>query len=130
MSNDLLAINVHLWGCIHSINNQQEWSPLNVGSWPTPAGHIVEIHTWRIAAYWTEPDSHPLRLPIAAPGHEQSFEQTNKRSECASFVKIIASIEDPQIIRKILAYLDAKSFPVDLLPQCRAPPGLAFSTEV
>jgi len=34
-------------------------------------------------------------MPIAAVGHERSFEQTNKRSECASFVKAIASIEDP-----------------------------------
>jgi prephenate dehydratase len=38
-------------------------------------------------------------------GQLRSFEQTNKRSECASFVKIIASIEDPVVIRKILGHL-------------------------
>ena len=29
-----------------------------------------------------------------------------------------------------LAHLDVKSIPADLLPQCRALPGMAFSTEV
>ena len=38
-------------------------------------------------------------MPIAAVGHLRSFEQTNKRSECASFVKVIASIEDPTVIQ-------------------------------
>ena len=39
-------------------------------------------------------------------------------------VKIIASIEDPAVIRKILAHLDknATSAETGLLPDCRAPP--------
>ena len=62
--------------------------------------------------------------PISASGQEQSFEKTNKRSECASFVKVIASIEDPVVIQKILAHLDdnATSAATALLPDCRASP--------
>jgi len=57
-------------------------------------------------------------------GHKQSFEQTKKRSECANFVRIIASIEDPMVIRKILTHLDEKapSVAAGLLPDCRDPP--------
>ena len=51
----------------------------------------------------------------------RSFEQTKKSSECASFVKAIASIEDPVEIRKILNHLDAKAICADPLPECRAP---------
>jgi hypothetical protein len=63
-------------------------------------------------------------LRIAVAGHEQSFEQTNKRSERASFVKIIACIEDPAVIQKILAHLDdnATSVATTLLPDNRASP--------
>jgi len=45
-------------------------------------------------------------------------------SKCGAEVKIIASIEDPAVIRKILAHLDGKrvSPPPSLLPECRAPP--------
>jgi len=45
-------------------------------------------------------------------------------SECGSDVKIIASIEDPLVIRKILAHLDEKAASVatGMMPQCRAPP--------
>jgi hypothetical protein len=52
------------------------------------------------------------------------LEQTNKRSGCASFVKVIASIEDPEVIRKILAHLDKKVTPTGtgMLPETRAPP--------
>jgi hypothetical protein len=61
---------------------------------------------------------------ISQFGHKQSFEQTNKRSECASIVKVIASIEDPLVIRKILAHLNDKvsSDATALLPECRGPP--------
>jgi hypothetical protein len=46
-------------------------------------------------------------------------------SECAGDVSIIANIEDPAVIRKILAHLDdnATSAASGLLPECRAPPG-------
>jgi len=55
---------------------------------------------------------------------KQSFEQTNKRSECAGFVKVIASIEDPLVIRTILACLDdnATSAATALLADSRASP--------
>jgi len=45
-------------------------------------------------------------------------------SECGGAVKIIASIEDPAVIRKILAHLDEKAATAVTaqLPPCRAPP--------
>jgi len=45
-------------------------------------------------------------------------------SECGGGVKIIASIEDPEVIRKILAHPDEKVTPTatDRLPESRAPP--------
>jgi len=47
-------------------------------------------------------------------------------SECGGDVKIIACIEDPAVIQKILAHLEANASPVvtalPLLPECRAPP--------
>ena len=45
-------------------------------------------------------------------------------SECGGEVRIIASIEDPAVIRKILAHLDnnATSAATALLPDCRASP--------
>jgi hypothetical protein len=54
----------------------------------------------------------------------QSFEQTNIGCEFASFIKVIASIEDPAVIQKTLAHLDdnAISAATALLPDCRASP--------
>jgi len=45
-------------------------------------------------------------------------------SECDGDVRIIACIEDPQVIRKIIAHLGGIASPVatTLLPECRAPP--------
>ena len=45
-------------------------------------------------------------------------------AECGGDVKIIACIEDPAVIQKILAHLDDRAGPADLslLPECRAPP--------
>ena len=45
-------------------------------------------------------------------------------SECGGDVRIIACIEDPAAISKILTYLDDKVATVGTarLPQCRAPP--------
>jgi hypothetical protein len=50
-------------------------------------------------------------------------------SECGGDVKIIASIEDPAVIQKILAHLDdnATSAASGLLPECRAPPSPPMS---
>jgi hypothetical protein len=44
--------------------------------------------------------------------------------ECGGDVRIIASIEDPVVIRKILAHLDEKAATAVTaqLPPCRAPP--------
>jgi len=63
---------------------------------------------------------------MALIGHEQSLEQTNIGREFASFIKLIASIEDPAVIQKILAHLDKKgAFSGNrLLPDCRASPSL------
>jgi hypothetical protein len=44
---------------------------------------------------------------ITGNGQKEPFEPTNICSECASFVKLIASIEDPAVILKILAHLVA-----------------------
>jgi hypothetical protein len=67
----------------------------------------------------------------SAIGHEQSFEQTNKRSECDRFVKVIASIEDPAVIQKILFHVDdnAATKAAGFLPQCRAPPRKGLFSE-
>ena len=45
-------------------------------------------------------------------------------SECGGDIRIIACIEDPEVIRKILAHVDEKvnSTGADLLPESRAPP--------
>ncbi len=45
-------------------------------------------------------------------------------AECGGDVKIIASIEDPAVIQKILAHLDGNetSAATGLLPECRVPP--------
>ena len=47
-------------------------------------------------------------------------------SECGGDVKIIACIEDPAVIQKILVHLDgnATSAATGLLPDCRSPPSL------
>jgi len=50
--------------------------------------------------------------------------------KCGGDVRIIASIEDPVVIRQILNHLDAKLIHAELLPQCRAPPGIEFSNDV
>ena len=46
--------------------------------------------------------------------------------KCGGDVRIIASIEDPAVIRKILAHLDntTSSAAAALLPDCRASPSL------
>jgi hypothetical protein len=61
-------------------------------------------------------------------GHKRSFEQTNKRSECACIVKIIASIEDPLVINKILAQFNDKvaSAETRVLTECRTPPAMGL----
>jgi hypothetical protein len=45
-------------------------------------------------------------------------------SACGGAVKPIASIEDPAVIKKILAQLDEKALSAapGRLPECRAPP--------
>jgi hypothetical protein len=71
-----------------------------------------------------------MRLAIAGVGQLRSFEQAKKCSECASFVMVIASIEDPEVIRKILAHLDKKITPTGtgMLPETRAPPATGLFT--
>ena len=46
--------------------------------------------------------------------------------KCGGYVRIIASIEDPVVIQKILVHLDKKKafFGNRLLPDCRASPSL------
>jgi len=52
-------------------------------------------------------------------------------SRCGGEVRIIACIEDPEIIEKILTHLDAKSgTPSNQLPESQAPPqGLLLTNE-
>ena len=49
-------------------------------------------------------------------------------SECGGVVKVIACIEDPTVIEKILVHLQGKdtSVPTSLLPESRAPPADLF----
>ena len=44
--------------------------------------------------------------------------------ECGGAVKVLASIEDPVVIKRILAHLERKTEPKEFnpLPECRAPP--------
>ena len=69
----------------------------------------------------------------AAPGHPGQWAQRPKRvfnidietcSACGGEVKIIACIEDPAVIKKILAHLDEKALAAapGMLPEYRAPP--------
>jgi hypothetical protein len=50
--------------------------------------------------------------------------QTNIGRECASFVRIITSIEDPMVTQKILAHLNEKAASVAtrMMSQWQAPP--------
>ena len=45
-------------------------------------------------------------------------------SECSGTVKVIACVEDPVVIKKILTHLDEKAAVTETirLPECRAPP--------
>jgi len=45
----------------------------------------------------------------------------DKSSECASFVKVNASIENPAVTNKLVAHLDEKAATAQL-PQCRGQP--------
>ena len=49
-------------------------------------------------------------------------------SQCGGDVRIIASIEDPAVINRILAHLDEKAATAAMtrLPQCRAPPATGW----
>jgi hypothetical protein len=49
-------------------------------------------------------------------------------AKCGGVVKVIASIEDPTVIKKILAHLDGIAHPAGggRLPQCRAPPSVGL----
>jgi hypothetical protein len=49
-------------------------------------------------------------------------------STCGGIVRVIACIEDPAVIEKILAHLQEKdtSVPTSLLPESRAPPADLF----
>jgi hypothetical protein len=55
-------------------------------------------------------------LSIAENGHEQPFEQIGICSECASFVKLIACIENPAVIAKILAHLNDQTDEISWRP--------------
>jgi hypothetical protein len=64
---------------------------------------------------------HVFHIDIAARAGRGSFETC---IECGGDVRIIASIEDPAEINKILAHLDAIAHPAGggRFPPCRAPP--------
>jgi hypothetical protein len=97
---------------------------LNVWFWPGAAKSDDEIGDSLTTAQWPAPDLKRgliSRSLIAGAGQLRSFEQANKCSECASFVRVIASSEDPAVIQKILAHLDEKAATVRL-PPCWAPP--------
>jgi hypothetical protein len=85
-----------------------------------PGGVISDVGNCSnpMSAYRPTPAPRPLLLRIAGPGHGQSSEQINIGRECASFIKVIASIEDLAVIQKVFAHLDdnATSAATGLLP--------------
>ena len=88
--------------------------------WPLADAHITEIPARWMAALRLEAEPYNLELSIAAFGQLRSFEQASKCSECASFVKVIASIKDRAVIQRIFTYLDdnTTSVATALLPDC------------
>ena len=60
-------------------------------------------------------------MPASCAGDMPDIETC---SECSGTLKVIACIEDPAVIKKILAHLDEKvaSAGTGLLPECRTPP--------
>ena len=66
----------------------------------------------------------PEALSHALSDVKLRHETLNFSRECGGDVRIIATIEDPVVIRKILANLDEKAVTAVTaqLPPCRAPP--------
>ena len=83
---------------------------------------------------YKQENSNKGKVPPAGKYKEMTWSQRLKRvfniditicNRCAGEVKIIACIEDPAVIKKILDHLDAKSgapVSVNQLPEPRAPP--------
>ena len=74
---------------------------------------------------WSERTSKTKPLLNAAQRLKRVFHiDIETCSECGGAVKVIACIEDPVVIKKILAHLKEKIAPagLDLLPPSRAPP--------
>ena len=63
-----------------------------------------------------------------ASGYVGDMLNIETRSECGSAVKVIACIEDPVVINKILTHLDKKAATAGTarLPECRAPPATGW----
>jgi len=73
----------------------------------------------RLCRYITRPAIATKRL---------SFTRNGRGDKCGGDVRIIASIQDPAVIRTLLAYLDKKRLTAadNGLPDCRASPGASL----
>ena len=82
-------------------------TPAERRAWPRPASRPVPGLTFSMT--WAQRLKRVFNIDIETC------------SECGGAVKIIASIEDPAVIKQILAHLAEKAATAQL-PPCRAPP--------
>jgi rRNA maturation protein Nop10 len=90
---------------------QPDQTPAERRAWPRPASRPVPGLTFSMT--WAQRLKRVFNIDIETC------------SACGGDVKIIACIEDPAVIKKILAHLDEKALSASpgRLPECRAPPG-------
>jgi len=100
--------------------------------------HVTPARRGKGGASAQEPTVEKEKKPPADAHREMTWAQRLKRvfnidvtncSPCGGVVKIIASIEDPLVIKRILDHLDAKTgspASINRLPEPRAPPQAEF----
>jgi hypothetical protein len=95
---------------VRAADQAQDQTPAERRTWPRPASRPAPGLTFSMT--WAKRLKRVFAIDVEIC------------SECGGAVKIIASIEDPVVIRKILVHLadKATSATTGLLPECRAPP--------
>jgi len=91
-------------------------------------GRLATLFGWRRPAEQPEPPD--IRQRLAALAGREGIELLNAQTcrGCGGAVKVIACIEDPAVIEKILDHLKDKGAAAQPmpLPRCRAPPVSVF----